>query len=115
MPTIKPPNLADMRVKYRIEQPSTTQNAYGDAQDAWTVAIPAIWGTQADAFRGSFSAFLQGLIPTQGYTIIVRYRAAIAKQMRVVEIATGRIFLIQDIDNLDHRNQWLALYCKEHS
>lgn len=114
MPTIKPPNIADMRVKYKVQQPSTTQNVYGDAVDDWDDVINPIWGTQVDAFRGSFSAFMQGIIPTQGYTIIVRYRAAIQKQMRIVEVATGRIFLIQDVNNIDHRNAWLALYCKEH-
>lgn len=113
MPTVQLPTLGDMRVKYTILQSSGVQDASGNLSAATSVVIPTIWGSMVDEIRPYFLLVASGITPKSRYTITVRYRPGITKNMIIQEISTGRQFHIQEINNLNHRNEWLSLTCTE--
>lgn len=113
MPNVQPPTLAELRVKYQILQPAITQDASGNMSGNPSTFIAEIWGTMVDEVRPYFLLIASGIQPKSRYTIAIRYRLGITKNMIVKETATGRQFQITDINNIGHKSEWLSLTCTE--
>lgn len=113
MPTVQIPSLGDMRVKYTVLTPSTTRDSSGNITGNPTPFIATIWGSMVDEIRPYFLQIASGIVPKSRYTITIRYRPGITKNMILQEQSTGRQFQILETNNLNHRNQWLSLTCTE--
>lgn len=93
-----------------IQQQSATQDSYGEPVDTWTDVLTGIYAF-VDPTGGNEFYAAQKINAEATYNVWLRYASGIKPSMRVVY--GNKYFNIMYVQNIEERNKWIRLVCKE--
>lgn len=100
-----------LRHRVNIQQPVETQNAYGEAEVAWSNVLTNVWAG-IEPLRGrEFFAAKQVNAEIEA-RVVIRHRAGITAKMRIVDLCHGSgEYYIDTVINPEERNRELQFMC----
>ena len=98
-----------LRHRLAFKAATGAQNAFGESIETWET-YATLWA-QLEPLRGEELIHARQVTATVSYRIRVRYNSSIAPAHRAV--LGSRIFEINSVINVRHRNRELELFCTE--
>jgi SPP1 family predicted phage head-tail adaptor len=109
LPKIDP---GELRHQITIQQWSSVRSAIGEASDSFSDYKADIWAKIESAGANEFyrSRKLQG---EGSHVVTIRYDDAPSTEIKMQVVFGSRNFDIQGVLNVEERNVWLVLLCRE--
>lgn len=101
----------ELRRRLTLEQPVDTSDRAGGDTRAF-VSEGTVWGAVI-ALRAQELFQAQQIDSHVTSRVLIRYRAGVKPEWRITEPATGRVFEIRSVLDLDARRRQLELICEE--
>lgn len=107
-----PIKAEQLRHKISIQQQSTTKDSYGQSVNTWTDFATNVWSF-VDPTGGSEFYAAQKINAEATANIWLRYNAGVGTKSSMRVVFGTRTFEILNAMNLQERNKWIRLVCKE--
>ena len=102
-------NAGQLRHRVTIQQLTRVEDEGGGYAEVWT-EVATVWAA-IKPLRGNERYEAQQIQSTLTHKVIMRYRAGIKPQMRI--LYGNRVFEIEAVIDVDERHKWLELLCSE--
>jgi len=98
-----------LRRRVTIQRSVRVDDGYGGSQVVWE-DVGKVWAA-VEPLRGSERYAAQQVKNDLSHRVLMRYRPGITPQMRLV--LNDRVLNIEAAINVEERNRWLELLCRE--